>query len=336
MTDPLDELMELKPTHASALLVDPVDVAERATRSARGARRRANALLTGMCIAGLALVVAVGALFVKPVQAMPGGSPAPAFPHPSATPMSSFAPLYGGDDPADYNAPRVAFGMLTGTDKPDALCIYSRTRARTCETTVAVSGLSWSMVPWRTTSSGTTSVQAFVWGYFDGKTVAATAVTRLEDTNVSYSNPAPSPAPATTALITCERTLPGTGNSLRDGLSFPGLEAYWMDVDNRRLMVATSGNLDAAAIEVGKYWDGPACIGSVPKQGPLAELLTAATRVRDAKIESVTSVAPADYPGGVLQVNVVANTPGLRERVVAVAGASIPLTIVPALVTVNS
>ena len=334
MTDPLDELMELKPTHASALLIDPVDLAERADRSARGARRRANGLLTGVSVAGLALAVALGALFVRPIQAMPGGSPSPEFPYPSATPMSSFVPLSGGDDPADYSAPRLAFGMLTGTDRPDALCIYSRTRVHSCETTVAVSGLAWSQVSWRTTSSGTTSADAFVWGHFDGKRVAATAVTRLEDTSVSYSNPVPSPAPATTALITCEKTLPGTGSSLKDGLSLPGLEAYWMDTDNRRLMVATSGNLDAAKLEVGKYWDGPACIGSVPKQGPLAELLTAATRVRDAKIEGVTSVAPAEYPGGVLQVNVVANIPGLRERVVAVAGTSVSLTIVPLFVAV--
>jgi hypothetical protein len=334
MTDPLDELMELKPTHASALLLDPVDVAERATRSARGARRRANVLLTGLSVAGLALAVAVGALFMRPVQAMPGGAPSPEFPHPSATPMSSFVPMNGGDDPADYSAPRLAFGRLTGTDRPDALCIYSRTLARSCETTVPVSGLPWSQVWWRTTSSGTSSADAYVWGHFDGKKVAATAVTRVEDTSVSYSNPVPSPAPAT-ALITCEKTLPGTGSSMKDGLSFQGLEAYWFDVDNRRLMVATSGNLGAAEVEVRKYWDGPACIGSVPIKGPLAELLTAATRVRDAKIEGVTSVALAESPGGVLQVNVVANTPGLRERVVEVAGSSVSLTIVPLFVTVT-
>ena len=179
MTDPLDELMELKPTHASALLLDPVEVAERADRSARGARRRANGLLTGVSVAGLALAVALGALFVRPIQAMPGGSPSPEFPYPSATPMSSFVPLSGGDDPADYSAARLAFGMLTGTDRPDALCIYSRAPVHSCETTVAVSGLAWSQVSWRTTSSGTTSADAFVWGHFDGKKVAATAVTRL-------------------------------------------------------------------------------------------------------------------------------------------------------------
>lgn len=335
MTDPLDELMELKPTHASALLLDPVEVAERADRSARGARRRANGLLTGVSVAGIALAVALGALFVRPIQAMPGGAPSPEFPYPSATPMSSFVPLSGGDDPADYSASRLAFGRLTGTDRPDTLCIYPRTLARSCETTVPVSGLAWSQVSWRTTSSGTSSADAYVWGHFDGKKVAATAVTRVEDTSVSYSNPVPSPAPATTALITCEKTLPGTGRSLKDGLSFQGLEAYWFDVDNHRLMVATSGNLDAAKLEVPKYWDGPACIGAVPKQGPLTDLLAAAKRVREAKIEGVTSVALAESPGGVLQVNVVANTPGLRERVVEVAGGSVSLTIVPLFVTVT-
>jgi hypothetical protein len=351
MTDPLDELMELKPTHASALLLDPVEVAERADRSARGARRRANGLLTGVSVAGLALAVAMGALFVRPIQAMPGGSPSPEFPYPSATPMSSFVPLSGGDDPADYSAPRLAFGMLTGTDRPDALCIYSRTRVHSCETTVAVSGLAWSQVSWRTTSSGTTSADAFVWGHFDGKKVAATAVTRLEDTSVSYSNPVPSPAPPTTALIACDRAITAatsataapssapssqsTGSSLKDGISFPGLEAYWMDYVNMRLMVATSGSLDTAELEVPKYWDGPACIGAVPKQGPLTDLLAAAKRVREAKIDGVTSVSAADYPGGVLQVNVVANIPGLRERVVAVAGTSVSLTIVPLFVAVH-
>jgi len=67
----------------------------------------------------------------------------------------------------------------------------------------------------------------------------------------------------------------------------------------------------------------------------LAELLAAAVRVRDAEIDGVTSVAPARYPGGVLQVDVLANTPGLREQVAVVAGNSISLTIVPAFVTVT-
>ena len=85
----------------------------------------------------------------------------------------------------------------------------------------------------------------------------------------------------------------------------------------------------------GSYVDRVACLGPVPPQGPLAELLAAAVRVRDAEIDGVTSVAPARYPGGVLQVDVLANTPGLREQVAAVAGNSISLTIVPAFVTVT-
>jgi hypothetical protein len=46
-------------------------------------------------------------------------------------------------------------------------------------------------------------------------------------------------------------------------------------------------------------------------------------------------VAAATYPAGVIQVNVVANVPGLRERVVAVAGPSVSLTIVPLFLTVT-
>jgi hypothetical protein len=73
----------------------------------------------------------------------------------------------------------------------------------------------------------------------------------------------------------------------------------------------------------------------VPESGPLADLLAAQKRVLDAKIDGVTSVAAATYPAGVLQVNVVANVPGLRERVVAVAGTTVSLTIVPLLLTVT-
>jgi hypothetical protein len=67
----------------------------------------------------------------------------------------------------------------------------------------------------------------------------------------------------------------------------------------------------------------------------LTDLLAAAKRVREAKIDGVTSVSAAEYTGGVLQVNVVANIPGLRERVVAVAGTSVSLTIVPLFVAVH-
>jgi hypothetical protein len=100
MTEPLDELMELQPTHASALLIDPIDLAERAGRSARGARRRANALIGLTAVAAVAMVGALGAVFLRPVQAVPGASPSPGYPGPSATPMSSWVPMNAGDEAA--------------------------------------------------------------------------------------------------------------------------------------------------------------------------------------------------------------------------------------------
>ena len=123
MTDSLDELMELKPTHASALLIDPVELAERAGQSARGARHRANRFTGLTAVAALVVAVALAAVFLRPVQAVPGASPSPAFPGPSSTPMSSYVPMYAGDEAAAYTAPRLAYGLLTGTDRPDQLCI---------------------------------------------------------------------------------------------------------------------------------------------------------------------------------------------------------------------
>jgi hypothetical protein len=254
--------------------------------------------------------------------------------------MSSYVPMNAGDEAANYTVPRLAYGQLIGNDRPELMCITNSrgSDVSACAATVPVTGLIWGQVPWRftNTNGGTTTADAVVWGYFDGTSFRATAVSRGQDTDVSFSNPEPSPAAPTSALIACERTLTGSGSELRTSLTdAAGLDAYWMDTDNRRLMVATTGDLDAAQSKVRTFWNGPACIGSVPVQGPLAELLAAEARMRDAKIDGVTSVAPATYPGGVLQVNVVANTPGLRERVVAVAGTSVSLTIVPLIVTVR-
>ncbi len=61
-------------------------------------------------------------------------------------------------------------------------------------------------------------------------------------------------------------------------------------------MMATPGSLEVAAQEIPKYLEGTACIGKVPESGPLADLLAAQKRVRDAKIDGVTSVATATYP----------------------------------------
>jgi hypothetical protein len=341
MTDDLDELLELKPVHASVLLVDPVELADRAGRSARGARRRANGLVAGMSAAGVLIAVAIGSLFLRPMFAMPAASTSPRVgPYPSSTPMSSFVPMNGGDGPASYNAARVAFGELSGGTTPESLCIHAAlTRDyNACEATVPVTGLTWSQVPWVTApaSGGMTVTDAFVWGSFDGKTLHATTATRVEDTNISQNNPVPSPAAPTAALISCDRNVAGNQSELAPGLAaVTGVEAYWMDPENRRLMVAASGDLDAVALAIPTYWNGPACIGKLPATGPLADLLAAQKRVREAKIDGVTSVAAATYPGGVLQVNVVANVPGLRERVVAVAGDSVSLTIVPLFLTVT-
>lgn len=341
MTDDLDELLELTPTHASVLLVDPVELADRAGRSARGARRRANGLIAGMSAAGVVIAVAIGSMFFRPMFAMPAASTSPRVgPYPSTTPMSSFVPMNGGDGPADYNAARVAHGVLSGGSKPESLCIYAAMTmaSSNCEATVAVTGLTWSQIPWVTapTDGGKTSTDAFVWGHFDGKTLRATTATRVEDTSISQDNPVPSPAAPTSTLIACDRAVIGTNSQLAPGLeAVAGVEAYWMDMKNMRLMVAASGDLDAVALAVPTYWNGSACIGKVPKSGPLADLLAAQKRVRDAKIDGVTSVATATYPAGVLQVNVVANVPGLRERVVAVAGDAVSLTIVPLFLTVT-
>lgn len=393
MTEPLDDLTELTPTHASVLLLDPIDLADRAGRSARRARHRANRLVAVLSAAGVTIAVVAGSLLIQPRQATPAAAPSVRGAYPSSTPMSSWVPLNGGVEAADYAAPRVAIGRLKGGTTPGELCVHGlQTKDSTsCEATVAVTGLTWAQIPWATTGSEITSADAVVWGYYDGKSIRATTATRVEDTSISLPNPEPSPAAPTTSLIACDRTIsststspssrqasqaartPSTGRtisssseapqggpppsidqtvslpsspsssqspstaglgSMKPGLTFPGLEAYWIDYGRGQLMVATSGSLDVAVRDLPLYWDGAACIGTVPASGPLADLIAAEKRVRAADIDGVTSVSIADYPGGVLQVNVVANVPGLRERVVAAAGGGVSLTIVPLLMTV--
>jgi len=269
--------------------------------------------------------------------------------------MSSWVPMNAGDEAAGYAAPRLASGRLSGSDRPDQMCVTNArgSASSSCAVTIPVTGLSWGQVPWQAAGSNgvRTTLDVFVWGYFDGTSLQATAVSQWQDTTVSLSNPEPSPAAPTSALITCDRTITGSttpsgapttaptyGSALdQAGAGAAGLEAYWIEYSNPiRLMVVTSGDLDATALKVATFWNGPACIGRAPAQGPLALLLAAEKRVRDAKIDGVASVAVATYAGGVLQVNVVANVPGLRERVVAVAGTSVSLTIVPLLVTVHN
>lgn len=72
-----------------------------------------------------------------------------------------------------------------------------------------------------------------------------------------------------------------------------------------------------------------------PRVGPLVDLLAAAQRVREANTDGVKSVALSQYTGGVLDVTVAANVPGLRERVVEAAGLTVSLEIVPLLITVT-
>src|SRR5664279_5480954 len=167
MTDPLDELMELKPTHASALLLDPVEVAERADRSARGARRRANVLLVGMSVVALAVVVAVGALFLRPTQAVPAGSPSAAVSGPA---------IKGSVGVAPYTVARAAAALIVGGAQPDKVCLGDYTPGGTCTYAVKLAGLTWSMVPWRETVGSTSYARGFLTGTYDGTTFTARTV----------------------------------------------------------------------------------------------------------------------------------------------------------------
>ena len=76
--------------------------------------------------------------------------------------------------------------------------------------------------------------------------------------------------------------------------------------------------------------------GALPATGTLADLVTAVKKLRAAKIDGVLSAEVAVQNGAFVQVDVVANVPGLREKVVEVVGASIPLAISPALFATTS
>lgn len=329
MTDPLDELMELKPTHASALLIDPIDLAERAGKSAHGARRRANVLLTAMSVAAMALVVAVGALFLRPTQAMPAGSPSAAV---------SGAAIKGSADVAPYTVERAAAALIVGGAQPDKVCLGDYTPGGTCTYSVKLAGLTWSMVPWRETVGSTSYARGFLTGTYDGSTFTAGTVAELGSIEVDTPPSVIPSAVSAKSLITCEVTVnadpaSGLGN---EPLVFPGLEAYWVDMDKKTYMVATSGDLGVAVNAVKKSVMGPACIGALPATGTLADLVTAVKKLKAAKIEGVYGAEVTVQSGAFIQVDVVANVPGLRERVVEVVGASIPLAISPTFVTVIS
>jgi len=328
MTDPLDELMELKPTHASALLIDPVDRAERAQRSARGARRRANVLLTAMSVAALALVVALGALFLRPTEAMPATTP-------SAV-VSGIPVIKGSIAVAPYSAQRVGVALIVGGSQPDQVCLGAYTPGETCSKAVKLTGINWSMVPWRETTGSTSYARVFLFGTFDGTTFSASKVT--EPTTLEFDPVTVSPAAlSATSLITCEVKVNADSTVAigNEPLDFPGLEAYWVDVDAKTFMVATSGDLGVAVTATKKAFIGPVCIGTLSPNGPLAELVTAVKKLKAAKLDGVIDAEVSVLPSGAsIQVSVLANVPGLGERIAEVAGTSIPMGIVPAFYVV--
>jgi len=327
MTDPLDELMELKPTHASALLLDPVEVAERADRSARGARRRANVVLTGTAVAALALVVAVGALFLRPSQAMPAATPSAAV---------SGNPVKGSVAAAPYSAQRVGAVEIFGGARPDQVCVGLHPLGGTCTKAVKLAGVEWSMVPWGETSGSITSAKVFLFGTYDGTTFSASRVaepTSLEADAIHVS----SPPFSTSALITCE-VIVNADSTMASGyepFSFPGLEAFWMDTDGKTIMIATSGDLGVAVNAVKKAVMGRACIGSMPTAGPLVDLIAAVKRVNAAGIPEVIAAEVSASRGGVLEVSVTANVPGLSEKIAEVVGTEFPVMIMPVLLTLK-
>lgn len=327
MTD-IDELTELTPTHASVLLIDPVELAERSGRSARKARSRGNVLLAGATAAVLVLVVGIGSVFVHPLQPVPGATPSPT---PSGFPSARME-RQGSSDPAPYTATRATVALVVGGAVPDQLCFGDYTGGQ-CADGVKLAGVTWAMVPWRTTEGATAYARSQVVGTFDGSTFTATEVTE----QFTLAGPPLKPVPARLSasdLIACAVTVNGdsTQGVGYEPMSFPGFEAVWADPDQQRLMVATSGDLGVAVSAVTKASSGPACIGPVPTSGTLPDLLEASKKLKAAKVAGVVSAEINVEPKGVaLQVHVVANTPGLSERIAAVVGPSVPVAVDPVM-----
>jgi hypothetical protein len=321
MTEPFDELMELKPTHASVLLIDPVDLAERAGRSARGSRRRANVMLATMSVAALALVMAVGAMFLRPTQAMPAGP-------------TGAAVVKGSLAAAPYSAERVAVAVIMGSSRPDQVCVGLYPEGGVCAKAVKLSGVEWSMVPWRATSGSLTTARVFLFGTFDGTTFTASKVTEPTSLEADAQH-ASSPPFSTSSLITCEVMVnaDSTVTSSYEPLSFAGLEAFWTDRDSKTIMVATSGDLAVAVTAVKKSVEGRACIGSLPSSGPLVDLLAAVKRVNAAGIPEVVGAKVSASDGGVMEVSVTANVPGLLEKIDEIVGPDFPVLVYPVFLT---
>ena len=190
----------------------------------------------------------------------------------------------------------------------------------------------------RETVGSTSYARGFLSGTYDGTTFTARTVAELYAIEV---DPPPSVSPAAVsakALISCDVTVNadpsnGLNNEL---LKFPGLEAYWVDMDAKTYMVAISGDVGVAVTAVKKAVEGPACIGALPATGTLADLVTAVKKLKAAKINGVLGAEVAVQSGAFVQVDVVANVPALREKVAEVVGASIPLAISPALFATTS
>lgn len=323
MTDPFDELMELKPTHASVLLLDPDDLADRAGRSAGGARRRTNVLTGLVAVTVLAVVGALGVVVFPSV--ITAASP---------TPTNQVTTWRASSEPADYGAERVSAVVVYGTSQPDRICVaLDFSPPAPCTQSIGVTGVTWAMVPERQTR-GTMSwgrVSGAL-GKFDGTTFA---VRETSGMGFEMEAATQSPAPKTSSLLTCDVLLTGVvGSGTEGGLAFDGLAGYWWN--GGRLEVVTTGDLGVAVSAVKKKSTEPVCIGVAPPTGPLADLLAAVDRARRARIEGVVAVGVAVDRPGVLEVNVIANVPGLRERIVEVVGTSIPLRITPQLLVLKT
>jgi hypothetical protein len=331
MTDSLDELMELQPTHASALLLDPVELAQRTGGSARTARRRANWVVAGISAIALALVAGLGTVFVQPMQAMVAGPS----PRPSGFPSAGME-IQGGVDPAPYSTQRVGVAVIVGGRTPDQLCLGDYAAGQ-CSAGVELAGVTWAMVPWRETEGTSSYARAEVFGTFDGTTFTATKVEQTLTVAWPPLVAAPKRLKTSSLRITCEVTVNpdakgGLGN---EPLSFPGLEAYWADPDLNSYVVAISGDLGVAVTAVKKAVTGPACIGTLPPTGALADLVAAITTLNAAKVDGVVSAElSVDTGGAAIRVQVAANVPGLREKVTAVVGTTLPVVIDPVLLTV--
>jgi len=276
----------------------------------------------------LGVVVAVGALLLHSPRFDAAGTPSP-----TGVPSTGME-IQGGIDPAPYTAERATVQLVVGHTTPDQICLGDFTAEGTCTKSVPLTGLTWDRIPWRESMGTTSYARVYLRGVYDGHTFAASIVGQVNDYRLTSPGTTASPSPTRTKLLTCQVTVNGDPQGMsNEPLKFSGLDAFWVDADTKTFMVATSGDLGVAVTAVRKAVEGTVCIGTTPTSGPLADLVAAIKRVNAAGIAEVLSAEVANYPAGVMQVNVTANVPGLREKIVEVAGAAISLTIVPVFLT---